>query len=250
MKRLLFLTLFSLTITLSQLGQAQVVLNYGAEFGFAFSQLPKNNSYTIESRNDKVTEKTTSLISPLLGLTSELRIKKHLYLSAGIQYQQSGLRYHSHRDGNDMLYGGTYTSDKWENQTFHKIALPLSVGYSFKLWRLNPSLFVGFRPNYFVAGNHNTRNEFDHDITSKDLITENEFDPFIANENNRSIKRFQEQFSVGINTLVNQHFKFSVSFHTGTQLIYSEYSSSCFVQGLVNNDYVVSMAYLFSNKRK
>lgn len=251
MKQLLFLILSSLLTTYSQVGQAQVALNYGVELGIAFSQLPKTNSYNIKIRNDKVTEKTAPLLSPLIGLTSELRIKKHLYFAVGLQYQKSGQRYHYHRDGNDLLYGGTYRSDTWENLTIHKICLPISIGYSFKLWKLKPTLFIGFRPCNFLAGKHYTKNKFDHDISSKDITNENVFNPLAVNETGyRNIQRNQNQLSVGVNTLINQHLKFSVSFHSGAQLYYAENSTSCFGYSLHNNDCVVSMAYLFSSPKQ
>jgi|GEM_PF-2416761 len=76
------LSLLIILTTFSQLCLGQTIINFGAEVGVSTSQFPKKDSYNIMS-TDKVTTKTSSIISPLFGLNCQLIIKKHLLLSGG-----------------------------------------------------------------------------------------------------------------------------------------------------------------------
>ena len=153
-KPIRLLTLLALLLTFSRTGWTQTSFKYGPELGVSVSQLPKINSYNVESRGDQVSEKTVPLISPLLGFYGQVILKKHLQFTGSLQYQITGKRYHYHRDGNDLLDGGTYTSDEWENQTFQKLCLPLTIGYLFRTAKLQPSIFAGIRPNFIFSGKY------------------------------------------------------------------------------------------------
>ena len=112
----LTVALISTVLLAGTVAHGQTVFKYGAEAGLAFSQFPTEKSYIISSRNDKVTETTTPLYNPLIGLTTELTWKKYFQFSAGFQYQTTGQRYHYHRDGNDIGLGKTYRHDTWEDR--------------------------------------------------------------------------------------------------------------------------------------
>lgn len=233
-------------ITVSGVGQAQTVFQYGAEAGLSVSQLPRHNLYLPTPNNDRVTVNTTPLYSPLLGLTTQLLIKKHLLLSLAVQYQMTGEHDHSHRLGNDLLYGGTYRYDLWEDQIFHKLCMPLSAGYAFTLWGIQPSLFVGYRPNYFLAGKHTRKSVFDHDIASKDNTSETGFNPLDTREAGWPVNRFQRQMLCGIAAGVGQHLKISLTLCSGGEILYSESALSCLPYGLRNDDYSLTIIYLLS----
>jgi len=240
--RLLTLTITALT-TFSQVGQSQTTFKYGAEAGLAFSQFPTDKSFIIQSRNDKVTETIIPLYSPLIGLTTDLTIKKYLNFTAGLQYQTTGQRYHYHRDGNDLLYGATYRHDIWENQTFHKLCLPLTIGLSLKVWKLQPTIFIGYRQNYFISGKYYSKSIFDHDDPARDATNENDLNPLDRNEIEWTAKSFQRQFIYGFTTAIGQHLKISVTVARGQRIHYSESAISCLPYGFQNNDYLATVTY-------
>lgn len=246
---LFLLTLITLT-NFSQVGQAQTNFKYGVELGFAFSQFPKSNSYIIQTRNDKVTGTTIPLLSPLIGLKTELTIKKHIQFGAGFQYQITGERYHYHRDGNDLLYGATYRTDVWENQTFQKLCLPLTAGLTIKIWKIQPTIFIGYRVNYFLSGKYYSKSVFDHDDSSRDITSEIEFNPLDRNEIEVTVKHLQRQFLYGFSNSIGQHLKISVTVNSGRSILYSQSAISCLGYSFQNNDYLATVTYLLPILKK
>jgi hypothetical protein len=247
MRQLLFFLTFFFALTVVC---GQTTFKYGAELGLAFSQFPKNNSYTISDRNDKVTETTSPLYSPLVGLTTNLIVKNYLQFSIGLQYQNTGQRYHYHRDGNDLYYNVTYRHDVWENQTFHKLCLPISAGLTIKVWKMQPSIFIGYRFNYFISGKYYNKSIFDHDIDSLSFSREYEFNPLDKDEIEWSVKPFHGQFFYGFATAIGQHFKISATVARGQRIYYSESAISCLPFGFTNNDYIVTVAYFLPTLKK
>lgn len=250
MRTSLFFSIFVALTSLYQVCQAQATFRYGAELGFALSQIPIRHTYTIPYRNDEVTETYRPLVSPLVGLTTDLTIIKHLYFSLGLQYQMTGQRYHYHRDGNDMLLGNTYRSDNWENQTFHKLCLPIAAGFTSKIWGIRPAFFIGYRYNYFIGGKHYSKVLFDHDDPSKNYGHERAFSPFDPKRTGWTIDRFLPQLFCGFSASVKDNFKISATLNTGGMIPYDEWEFSCLPHSFINHDYVVSMAYLFAPAKK
>lgn len=253
MKHYFFSLSLIVFLTFSQVGQSQTIFNYGIELGVAFSQFPQNKSYIIQERNDIVSETTNPLYSPLLGLTSNLTIKKHFQLSAGIQYQMIGERYHYHRDGNDLLYNATYKHDQWRNQTFHKLCFPVSAGLTIKVWKLQPSFYIGYRPNYIIAGKYYYKNVFDHEDLSKSSTTEKKLNIFDTNDFELPPKKFNSQFFYGI-SIPYGHYEFTINYYKGVQITYAEYKPIDFcATGLItsfqNNEFSISVKYKFLNQK-
>jgi len=113
-----------------QIAFSQIKFSSGVAVGINSSGLPTTEKYIIASRNDVVKETNRPIISPLLGIWTRVNWGKHIYTNLGLQYLRVGNKYHYHRDGNDLLYGGTYTSDQWRNQIFiscqcrYRLAIP------------------------------------------------------------------------------------------------------------------------------
>ena len=241
MKKLFLVSIVAFTLTAVH---GQTTLKYAPELGLAFSQFPKNNSY---SENGTMT--TTPLYSPLIGGITELTIKKHLQFTTGLEYQMTGQRFHSHQNGYN-IYNGNYTSDTWEKQTFHKLCFPMTVGFKFKIWKLQPSLFAGYRLNYFFAGKYYSESVVDHDNPARNTTTENEFNPFDGDKLEWPIRHFNNQFLYGISTSIGQHLKISFTFNSGRQFSYKESAISCFFYSFPNNDYLTTVTYLFKTSTK
>jgi len=251
-KRLMKLSILMVLILFSQFCLGQTKINFGAEVGVSISQFPKNNSYNIMSTDEVMTNKN-SIISPLFGLTCQLIIKKHLLLSGGIQYQMTGTKYHYHRDGQIPRIPGAavfyYTHDIWENQTFHKLCLPLTIGYTFKLGKIQPAVFVGMRPNLFLTGTHYYKSVIDATDNTEDQIKENEYNPVSSDQSGTPIKRLNNQFLIGFSALIREQLKISLTYNQGTGINYSEYEQVGWephYSYFKNSDFGLNITYFLS----
>ena len=142
------------SLSIPQYVSPQVSFNYGPELGVSLSQLPRVHKKTVLT--DDFSESTRPVISPVIGLSGQLKINKHFQFTVGIQYQMSGKRYHYHRDGRiprtySIPARYTFTLDKWEDQVFHKLSMPLNIGYIFNRSNVQPAIFIGYRPNLFLT---------------------------------------------------------------------------------------------------
>lgn len=243
-------------MTLSGIGWAQTIFNYGPEFGVSFSQFPQKETYVVKSRGDQVAETTVPVISPLVGFTGQLNVKKHLQFTFHLQYQKVGKRYHYHRDGYDYLYKNKYTSDQWENQMFQKLCLPITMGYTFNIKGQPLSVFLGARPNLIFQGQYYYKSVADYvDDSSapansghQDFTRETEFNPFNPNEAAMPAKRFRNQLLVGASTLIRHNFKLSLTYNLGMSINYAQFKPQGFEsfsgKSMLNSDLGISVAYL------
>jgi hypothetical protein len=149
-----------------------------------------------------------------------------------------------------MLNGGTIISDVSEDITFHKLCLPLSVGFTVNIWKLQPSIFVGYRPNYFLSGKYYSKSVFNHSIDSLDMIGENTFNPLDASDAGWPVKHFNNQFFYGFSTFICQHFKISITINSGNEIYFSQEGGTCLPYFFYNNDYAATVTYLFQTSRK
>lgn len=248
--RQLYIGLIVFLIMTVTYGQTQTAFKYGAELGLAISKFPKNQLFD-NGDNRKIRMTSSPLYSPLFGVTTNLIIKKYFQFTAGLQYQMIGVRSYDHNYGYDYVYNGNYSFETWENQTFHKICLPLTVGLTFKIWELQPSLFVGYRPNYFLTGKYYRKSVYIPTDNAPDTIIEYEFNPYDNKKLESPIRqRFDRQFLYGFSTSIGQHFKITLTIYSGRMFLYSESAITCLPYGFRNNDYTVSISYLFSTARK
>ncbi|MCK4346278.1 MAG: hypothetical protein KAX05_13425 [Bacteroidales bacterium] len=184
---------------------------------------------------------TIPLPGPLFGFYGQLTARKHYQFSIGMQYQMIGKYYHYHRDGNDLLYNANYTSDEWENQTFHKLCVPLTVGFTFRIHKVHPSIFIGYRPNFFLTGRYYYKYNLNHDDNTKDLITERKLNPFDPDQCKIQAKHFNKQFIFGLSVSSGQHLEFMVSIIPGQIISYAEYKP--YYNGFTNSDLLLSIKY-------
>jgi len=187
-----------------------------------------------------------------------LSIKKHFLFTAGLQYQLTGQRYHYHRDGRiprdySIPAFFTYTYDKWEQQTFHKLGLPLTIGYTFKIGKAQPSIFIGFRPNLFLTGKYYYKSVFDATDNSEDETRENEYNPVDPDQAGEPVKRLNNQLLIGLSALIGQHFKINLNYNRGLDIYYSEYEQTGWEPRYTyfqNSDFGLSVTYLLRPMNK
>ncbi len=243
LRHILILTIFLLVCNV---GQSQIDINYKLEAGISFSQLPRSYLST-NSRNDKIKEITTPLPGPLLGFHGQLTARKCYQFTIGLQYQMTGKCYHYHRDGNDLLYSANYTSDTWENLSFHKLCIPLTIGYNFKTHKINPTIFIGLRPNFILTGRYYYKYKFDHDNNTKDLTREQNFDLFDPNQN---AKHFNNQFLLGFSVSTGTHLEFVLNFILGQGISFEKYIGPSPFIIFLNNDFSISIKYKIGQPEK
>jgi hypothetical protein len=236
-------------VTFSLVGQSQFTFKYGVEAGLAVSPFLKNKFYSVQSETHRTTQTNLPLYSPLIGLTTDLTIKKHLNLTAALQYQMTGQRNHYYREANDPLYNATYRNETWENQTFHKLCFNLTAGLTLKVWKLQPTIFIGYRLNYFVSAKHYIKSVYDHDNPAKDANFEIEFNPLDKNEIAAPVKPFHRQICAGFSLAIGKRLKISVSANESGQVYYSNeiYSSN---YSFTNNDYLATVTYFLPTHNK
>jgi hypothetical protein len=237
-------------VTFSLVGQSQFTFKYGVEAGLAVSPFLKNKFYSVQSETHRTTQTNVPLYSPLIGLTTDLTIKKHLNLTAALQYQMTGQRNHYYREANDPLYNATYRNEAWENQTFHKLCFNLTAGLTLKVWKLQPTIFIGYRLNYFISAKHYIKSVYDHDDPAKDATYEYEINPLDKSELDWTVKRFHRQICAGFSTAIGKHLKISLSVNESGRVFYSESAISCLPYGFTNNDYLATVTYFLPTLKK
>ena len=117
-KGLIFFIILSI---IPGIGLAQSVSKFGMEFGMSFSQFPTKN--VISSPYDLETTRINPIISPLVGISDEWMIFKHIQFVSGLQYHMNGTRsYMLLQYNNDASFG---YSEIWENLKTQQICLSL-----------------------------------------------------------------------------------------------------------------------------
>ena len=252
LRHILILTIF---LPVCNIGQSQITFNCGPEIGLAFSQLPRFKTSTTIGLHDKVRRTMLPLPGPLVGFNGQLTAKNHFQFSIGIQYQMTGEYYHYHRDGTDIIHNAKYISDEWENQTYHKLCIPFTAGFTFRIYKVHPSIFIGYRPNFFFAGKYYNKNVFNHDDDARDKITERRFNPFDPEQCEILPKAFNKQFIFGLSVSTGQHLEFVITFIPGQIISYAEYAPAGFCATgsynyFRNNDFSLSIKYKICKSTK
>lgn len=239
-----------LLATTSQFGLAQTTFNYGPELGFSFSHFPTKDEHT--NITDLITTKTNPLISPLIGFFGQLTIKKHFQFMAGLQYQMTGTRYYSHKDGRiprdpNIPAFFYYTQDEWEQQTFHKLCLPMTVGCSFIMGKVQPSIFFGFSPNFILTGNYYSKLVIDATDNSEDYESENKYNPVDPDDAGIPVDKYTSQLLFGLSVSIGQHIRITLNYKFGQDISYAQYPPSggeVWMTSMKNRDFGISVTYL------
>lgn len=246
-----FILFFLIVLTFT--GYSQSGFNYGPEVGVVVAHFPFTKNYS--NYSEETMETTTPIVSPLIGFQTQYTFVNQLQLTAGLQYQMSGSNFHAHRDGNIPRDNGipifySYTYDKWETQRFHKISLPLTIGYKFNLGRFYTTPYVGLRPNLYFAGAYTYKTAFDASDNAEDLNSENAFDPLDKNDIEVPVRHLQYQFNAGMSTEIGPRFKVALNYSRGPQITYAEYEGTGDVSNninFINQDISCSVIYLLAD---
>jgi len=252
MKQLYTLLLTIVFFNVFQHAKAQVTFKYGIETGIAISHFPIKNSWNDtfvldSSKIDKIKERWNPLYSPFLGFNTEITFKKYLQFNVGLHFQTTGTRYFYQVDGYDNLYGGTYTCDEWEEQTYLKLCLPVSAAFKFRIRKIYPSVFIGYSGNYFLTGKYYYKVVTNHEDNTHNYFYEHTFNPLKIEF---PVKRLSRQIFCGASCQIKQNLKITASIMSGGWLIFSEYGYPSHGYIFENQDYTLTLTYFFDKKPK
>lgn len=135
------LLLFTCCMSFTFMAMAQWRFNYGPELGAGKGIFGGNMQLT-----------------PIVGLHGKLVYRNHWIAGVGIQYQSLGLD-QSNQQEHSFFKGDppVLTHQRIEESSklkFHTLALPISVGYQYRIGAFTPAVFAGLRPNFLVAGTY------------------------------------------------------------------------------------------------
>jgi hypothetical protein len=250
-----FLKILCLLIIPSHFGFSQSKSQIGLELGITFSQFKTGNS--ISQYGETITTTINPVISPLIAISKEWTLNKHLQIITGLEYQMTGKRSYSYTD-----YTATTSYIKeWETLKMHKFCLPITFGYLFNIGKFQPFLYFGVRPNLVLSGS--IYSKF-HEIVVLSEGYENTIDDsnkqniFDKNEYFIPPKRIFNQLRFGFSTLISQNIKISFNFNKGHNYYKNvfvsrgNYSTYTWTEktSIPSNDYVISLIYILNIKKK
>ena len=249
-KDLIFIIILSI---IPQTGLTQPVSKIGLELGLSFSQFPTKDNWS--SIYDLETTRIKPLISPLIGISREWVVSKHIKFNSGLIYHMTGTRSYI-LDQNISGAIVEYT-ETWENLKMHKICLPLTIGYVFRLGKLQPSLYLGITPNYIFSLSMEVHDHSHYRIDNKYGGAEDTYSEsgrFSLNPH----KNLMNQFTLGFSTPLGQHIKIDLNYNAGhnyysvTNTVHGMHSSYNIIEKIYipGSDYMITMQYKFNRPER
>ena len=243
MKKLSLIICFLLA-NLSQISMAQNASIFGLELGMCFSQFPNKSEWNEIAKSGMI--EIDPLISPLLGVTKDWIIFKHFQITFGAQYHMSGYRKYEYTEYTWPVINDYF--ENWEKIKIHKFCLPITLGYTFKINKVKPSIYFGMRPNYIFSANKYSKQHIHNEPDRPSSVPQDEY-----SEENMNLydytKRMQNQLCVGISTPVGQNVKINLSYNLGrssyTVVTDWGYGAVTETTDLPDSDYVLSIQYNF-----
>jgi hypothetical protein len=242
----IFLLLFA--IMLVQGIQAQPIFNFGPEIGITVSRFPEKDNYTTST--DDVQSKTMPLFGPLAGIQTQLIVRKLFLFTSGLEFEIAGTRHTFHNDGTDPNnFNLAFTADITENQTFHKIGLPLSAGITFPLFKVHISMYGGWRGNYFLKANYYKKTVVAYPTKPDfDYTTVTDVNPLKEEECPVNINPLNNQVYFGL-SVSKGRFEYVLNYCSGLEMSYSKDPNTGSVE-YKNTGYSFSIKYRFYGLRK
>jgi Outer membrane protein beta-barrel domain len=159
----LYVSCFSFLFLLQTPLFAQTKFHSGLEVGVSFSQFAFNensNNVLLAGKYYTSTERDVPVFSPLIGLSVQYELMGNWVLDGAFQYQMTGRKLVENAFVTENAAGGTpvATDDFTEKQTFHKLAIPLALGYNADIGKRKLGFLVGFRVNRLILGKYSLDN--------------------------------------------------------------------------------------------
>ncbi|MDX1349179.1 MAG: outer membrane beta-barrel protein [Putridiphycobacter sp.] len=252
MKYLILISFLSLFVTK---GNSQTTFRYGGELGISASVLPRwVNSKIMET--DTKYSKLLPIVGPIAGLTLQMTTKDIFQLNIGIQYQLTGYKDYSIRDGRiprvpELPEQFTYTHERWEEQTFHKLNIPMTIGYVFRERKFKHSIFLGYATNIFLSGKYYYAYKTDATDDSQDRSNEHEYNP--VSTTGVPIPKIAGQITTGYTLALSKRLSLKATLQYGKSfehLNYKPYGWETYYNYFKNKSIAISAVYfLYKTKQ-
>lgn len=260
------MTLFVCFLACANLVFAQKMPIIGIEAGFTLAQsADKHNraEYYAGYIDLALTSKYSFITNPtlgfLIGTTAEWKIRKNLNLISGLQIQNINTRYHISGTIFDNM--SRWNFEEWGKENLNKMSLPVTLGYTFKIGRIKPSINMGVSFNYYLLGkiNQKVNNSFFsfYDSQTSNWTSDETINPFKADEMYfDSAKRFVTQMIIRLSTAIGKNLSINASCNIGlnnscknTYKFRGNHSTSYSYQytRISNSDFAVSICYNIFN---
>ena len=224
---------------------AQKTSLIGLELGISFSQFPDNSNWDETDRSG--TSEIHPLISPLVGISKDWPVSKHIQISGGVQYQMSGNSKYEYTIYTWPIINEYY--EEWSTIKIHKICVPVALGYKFKVNKVNPFIYFGIRPNFMIYASEyrkiHVHNEPDRPSTVPQDVYSEEKMNFLKYSHiyYNPPKRLFIQFCTGVSTAIGQKVRINISYNLGHNSYSWDYGYGDASTVLPGSDYVVSLQY-------
>jgi hypothetical protein len=182
----------------------------------------------------------------LIGLIGDWTFRKHFQFSSGIQYQITGK--HSHEL--DVSSNNSQT-EIWREFKFHKLCIPITIGYLFSVNKVRPSVYCGLRPNIFLYGRLSEKYLDTYWTGHTYTLGVEKWNPFDRDQVHKTARRITNQCLIGISTAIGSHFKFSINYNVGNNK-YVRYNHPTWDKDIVdsidNSDFGITISYRLNQK--
>lgn len=195
----------------------QIKIHSGIEAGASFSQFVyHDNTDNLLLAGKYYTNKESDLptFGALIGATAQIELSGNWVCDIALQYQMSGRKLIENAFVNENSTSGSpaATDDFTEKQTFHKLAVPVAIGYNVDLGKRKLGFFLGLRVNWLLLGQYS----MSHTNTEKGVTKLNqslEANIFDANAFSVVPKRNVNQIFAAISFRMSEHLELSSRFN-------------------------------------
>jgi hypothetical protein len=212
------------------------------EIGLACPMFPSYHKSASSS------EYVIPVLSPSIGIIRDGSSKDHFKFTYGIQYQFIGNR--SYEKDNFLSW---LQVEHWKKQTFHKLCLPITIGYAFTSKKNRLSVYCGLRPNLFLYGKFSEKylNTYNSGSTNG---SEDEWNPFDKDQVHQTAKRITSQFLIGFSTTLGSKLKLAINCSVGGNNKYVRYGTPPgneeIIDSINNSDLGITLSYGLNQKNK
>lgn len=184
----------------------------GFELGINSSGLPTKGTYSNGNEN------SIPKVSPVFGFLVKRSNPGHIFMSLGVQYNQSGENNSFNKNGFDVLNNQSYSINVIEHLKFSKISVPILIGYDFKIRSLKSSIFLGYKQVYFIYGSYYYKHTLIQDINGFEIVKK--INPFSKTNLDVSAQQRTWQLYSGFDINFKGSFSLSITFSPSMEIIY------------------------------
>lgn len=201
----------------------------GPEIGLGFSQMP-NTSVNVNSYNDvATTERQIGLPNIVIGISTELKIRRKLSFISGIQYQKINNQLETTRSNNP-----TTTLEKL---SISKIGVPIVLNASLSKKPSHFSALAGIRQNFILSGHY-----------TPSYAGSNPYYPMNVKTAAEPLQNQLPQLLLGSAYQVKNGFRITAVANLGAVYYFSNIIENCLPTSYNNTDVNLTATYFLGKK--